>query len=98
MLQLSVKVQSLEFVNRMSSDFANDTLGIYKNQSPKFFSRFENETSVGSGPVREFFSLVIKMLVNGLMVNKPPTVVFEGKNDHRIPVANSLLRSTGFYK
>ena len=89
----------------MSSDFANDILGIYKNQSPKFLSRFsvkfENETSVGSGPVREFFSLVMKMHVNGFPLDggdNPPTLVFEGEHDHRIPVANSLLRSTGFYK
>lgn len=93
------------YVNRMSSDFANDVLAIYKNQNSKFRSRFsvkfENETSVGSGPVREFFSLVMKMLVDGFPLDggdKPPTLIFEGENDHRIPVANSLLRSTGFYK
>lgn len=89
----------------MSSDFANDILGIYKNQCSKFCSRFgvkfENETSVGSGPVREFFSLVMRMLIDGFPLDgedKPPTLVFEGENDHKIPVANSLLRSTGFYK
>ena len=93
------------YVNRMSSDFANDILEIYKSPSRKFCSRFsvkfENETSVGSGPVREFFSLVMKMLINGFPLegeDKPPTLVFEGEKDHKIPVANSLLRSTGFYK
>ena len=70
MLQLLVKVQFLESMsNWTSSDFANDILRIYKSRSSKFCSRFsvkfDNETSVGSGPVREFFSLVMKMLVDG---------------------------------
>ena len=38
----------------MSSDFANDILGIYKSPT-RFSVKFDNETSVGSGPVREFF-------------------------------------------
>lgn len=43
----------------------------------------------------------MEMLVDGFPLDggdKPPTLVFEGENDHKIPVANSLLRSTGFYK
>lgn len=89
----------------MASDFANDILGIYKNHSSKLCARFsvkfENETSVGSGPMREFFSLVMKMILDGFPLDgeeRPKTLVFEGENDHKVPVANSLLRSTGFYK
>ena len=106
MLQSLVKVQFLESMsNWMSSDFANDILRIYKSPSSKFCSRFsvkfDSETSVGSGPVREFFSLVMKMLVDGFPLeggDKPQTLVFENENDHKIPVANSVLRSTGFHK
>ena len=93
------------YVNRMASDFANDVLAIYKAPYSKLLSpfsvKFENETSVGGGPVREFFSLSMSMIMNGFLLegeNKPLTLVFEGEADHKVPVANSLLRSTGFYK
>lgn len=93
------------YVNRMTSDFANDVLAIYKTPNKKlcypFCVKFENETSVGVGPVREFFSLLMSMIMNGFPVDgeaKPLTLVFEGEVDHKTPVANSLMRSTGFYK
>ena len=89
----------------MASDFANDVLAIYKAPNSKLLSpfsvKFENETSVGGGPVREFFSLLMSMIMNGFLLegeNKPLTLVFEGEADHKVPVANSLLRSIGFYK
>ena len=92
------------YVNRMASDFANDVMGIYKAKTDKLCSRFsvkfENET-VGSGPVREYFSLLTSMLIQGFLLygeRKSPTLIFEGKDDHKIPVSNSLLRSTGIYK
>ena len=51
----------------MASDFANDVLAIYKAPNSKLLSpfsvKFENETSVGGGPVREFFSLLMSMIM-----------------------------------
>lgn len=92
------------YVNRMTSDFANDVLAIYKAGNNKLCSpfsvKFENETSVGRGPVREYFSLLTEMMMNGFPAeeeNKPCTLVFEGEDNHKVPVANALLRSTGFY-
>ena len=91
------------YVNRMTSDFANDALAIYKVGNNKLCSpfsvKFENETSVERGPVREFFSLLTEMM-NGFPAegeNKPCTLVFEGEDNHKVPVANALLRNTGFY-
>lgn len=93
------------YVNRMTSDFTNDVLTIYKAPNEKLCSpfavKFENEISVGDGPVREFFSLLMSMVMDGFPVDgqkKPLTLIFEGENDHKVPVANSLLRRTGFYK
>ena len=93
------------YVNRIASDFANNVMGIYKAKTDKLHSRFsvkfENETSVGSGPVREYFSLLMSMLIQGFLLDgekKPPTLIFEGEDDHKIPVSNSLLRSTSVYK
>lgn len=89
----------------MTSDFANDVLEVYKKPISKLCSpfsvKFENETSVGSGRIREFFSLLMSMIVNGFPLegeDKPLTLVFKGEADHKVPVANSLLRRTGFYK
>ncbi|XP_046862669.1 uncharacterized protein LOC124456227 [Xenia sp. Carnegie-2017] len=45
--------------------------------------------------------LIMKMILDGFPLDceeRPKTLVFEGENDHKVPVANSLLRSTGFYK
>ena len=89
----------------MKSDFANDVLEVYKKPVTKLCSpfsiKFENETSVGSGPIREFFSILMNMLIDGFPLdgeNNPVTLVFEGEDDHKVPVANSLLQRTGFYK
>ena len=41
------------------------------------------------------------MLIDGFPLdgeNNPVTLVFEGEDDHKVPVANSLLQRTGFYK
>ena len=93
------------YVGRMTPDFANDVMEIYKKPLQKlrspFSVKFENETSIGSGPVREFFSILMSMVIHGFPLDgevKPVTLIFEGENDHKVPVANSLLRSTGFYK
>ncbi len=93
------------YINRLASDFANDVLEVYKKTIEKLCSPFsvklENETSVGSGPVCEFFSILMNMIVDGFPLDgedKAPTLIFEGESDHKIPVANSLLRRTGFYK
>ena len=43
----------------------------------------------------------MNMIIEGFPLdgeNKPVTLVFEGEDDHKVPVANYLLRRTGFYK
>ena len=89
----------------MKSDFANDVLEVYKKPITKlcapFSIKFENERSVGCGPIREFFSILMNMLIDGFPLdgeNNPVALVFEGEDDHKVPVANSLLQRTGFYK
>ena len=73
----------------MESDFANDVLGVYKKPINKLCSpfsiNFENETSVGSEVVREFFSILVNMIIDGFPLNgenKPVTLVFESEDDH----------------
>ena len=87
----------------MTPDFANDVMEIYKKPLQKLHSpfsvKFENDTSIGSGPVREFFSILMSMVIHGFPLDgevKPVTLIFEGEDDHKVQVANSLL-STGFY-
>ena len=45
----------------------------------RFSVKFENETFVGSGPVREYFSLLMSMLIQGFLLDgekKSPTLIF----------------------
>ncbi len=82
----------------------NDVLSVYKNPNtnlrvaPKV--RFEDESAVGSGPIREFLSIAMKTIEEG--INDPATskvtVFFEGQQDHRVPVHNQCLCLTGMFK
>ncbi|CAH3146691.1 unnamed protein product [Porites lobata] len=91
------------YVNRMTEEFTADVLSIYKKANPCFRSnlrvQFENERAVGEGPVREFFSILMGFVQNGLYVDDPGrlTMLFEGQTDHKIPVPNALLCNSGLY-
>lgn len=91
------------FVNRMTEEFTADVLSIYKKANPCFRSnlrvKFENERAVGEGPVREFFSILMAFIQNGLYLDDPEqlTMLFEGETDHKIPVPNALLCNSGLY-
>lgn len=91
------------FVNRMTEEFTADVLSIYKKANPCFRSnlrvKFENERAVGEGPVREFFSILMGFVQNGLYLDDPEqlTMLFEGETDHKIPVPNALLCNSGLY-
>ena len=91
------------YVNRMKEEFTADVLSIYKKANPCFRSnlrvKFENERAVGEGPVREFFSLLMRFIQNGLYLDDPAQLVmfFEGETDHKIPVPNALLCKAGLY-
>lgn len=61
------------YVNRMTEEFTADVLAIYKKANPCFCSslrvKFENERAVGEGPVREFFSILMGFVQNGLVLH-----------------------------
>ena len=53
---------------------------------------------MGDGPVREFFSLLMGMVQNGFPLEESQvTLVFEGQADHKVPIPNALLCSSGFF-
>lgn len=56
-------------------------------------------TTIGEGPVREFFSILMAFIQNGLYLDDPEqlTMLFEGETDHKIPVPNALLCNSGLY-
>lgn len=90
------------FVDRIGEEFGSDVLAIYKKPNPSFCSsvrvRFQNERAVGDGPVREFFSLLMEMVQNGFPLEESQVaLVFEGQADHKLPVPNALLCSSGFF-
>lgn len=94
------------YVNRMNEEFSADVLAIYKKPNPGLNStlrvKFENEVAVGEGPVREFFSTLMEFLHDGFPLDGEGlgklTEVFEGQEDHKLPIPNALLRNAGFYK
>ena len=94
------------YVNRMNEEFSADVLAIYKKPNPGLNStlrvKFENEVAVGEGPVREFFSTLMGFLHDGFPLDGEGlgklTEVFEGQEDHKLPIPNALLRNAGFYK
>ena len=91
------------YINRLQEEFASDVFTSYKKSSPGFCSgvrvKFENERGVGDGPVRAFFSLLMGMVQNGFPLDETHlSLVFEGQADHKVPVSNALLCSSGFFK
>ena len=94
------------YVNRMNEEFSADVLAIYKKSNPGLNStlrvKFENEVAVGEGPVREFFSTLMGFLHDGFPLDGEGlgkvTEVFEGQEDHKLPIPNALLRHAGFYR
>lgn len=93
------------YVNRMKEEFSADVLTIYKKPNPGLNStlrvKFENEAAVGEGPVREFFSKLMGFLHDGFPLDGAGqgqlTMIFEGQEDHKLPIPNALLRNAGFY-
>lgn len=92
------------YLSRLHGDLENDILQLYKASNfsltaePKV--RFEGEAGVGSGPVREFFSLSMQLLEEGLPdVFEPDKrlLIFEGQEDHKVPRQEPLLRQTGLF-
>lgn len=89
------------YVNRMKEEFSADVLTIYKKPNPGLNStlrvKFENEAAVGEGPVREFFSTLMGFLHDGFPLDGAGqgqlTMIFEGQEDHKLPIPNALLRS-----
>lgn len=83
-------------------DLRKDIMGIYKNPNtnlrvkPKV--RFEEEDGVGSGPIREFLSNVIKVVDDGIPSGNKPLIFLEGEKDHRLPIHDQSLRLIGTFK
>ena len=92
-------------VGRMDgfSEMRRDILGIYKNPKTKLKVtpkvRFEDEAAVGSGPVREFLSNVMKIIEEGIPSStSKPLLFLEGEKDHLLPVHDQTVRLTGAFK
>ena len=92
------------YLSRLEGDLENDILQVYKGKDfnltaePKV--RFEGEAGVGSGPVREFFSLSMQLLEVGLQSIFGPAkhvLLFEGQDDHKVPRQQPLFRQTGLF-
>lgn len=60
--------------------------------------RFEQEEGAGSGPVREFLSIAMKIADEGMATASKPVIFFEGEKDHRLPVHDQSLRLTGYFE
>lgn len=90
------------YVSRIKGEFASDVLSFYKGRSLQLAAtplvRYEGESGVGSGPRREYFSLVMQMLEAGFQTgNDTRKMIFEGEDDHKLPVKDPLLRQTGMF-
>lgn len=99
------KPQQKIFISRVEGNeqLRKDILGIYKNPKTNLRVglkvRFEDEEAVGSGPVREYLSIAINILDEGISSNSNKKLLFfEGQVDHRLPVHNQSLRATGTFK
>lgn len=94
------------FLSRMDgvNELKNDIISLYKSPSTSLRVvprvRFEDESAVGSGPIREFLSLAMKILEEGIddPATSKATLFFECEEDHRIPVHNQCLRLTGMFR
>lgn len=93
------------FISRMEGvdELQREVMGVYKNPNTKLRAglkvRFQEEDAVGCGPVREFLSLGVKIIEDGISSSGSKRVLFfEGEMDHRLPVHNQSLRLTGTFK
>ncbi|XP_028412049.1 uncharacterized protein LOC114534777 [Dendronephthya gigantea] len=85
------------------AELRRDIIGIYKNQKTNLRAkpkvRFEEEGAVGSGPVREFLSLAMKVVEEGIpSATSKPLIFLEGDKDHLLPIHDQSLRLTGTFK
>ena len=59
--------------------------------------KFEGKEGVGSGPVREFLLCAMKIVQEGIGGTGKPVIFVEGE-DHKVPIHDRSLRSTGAFK
>ena len=92
------------YLSRLKGELETDILQLYKGKDTNFTAepkvRFEGEAGVGSGPVREFFSLAMQLLEEGLQSDfgaEKHVLIFEGRCDHKVPRQQPLLRQTGLF-
>lgn len=93
------RVSRLEGLEEMKRDI----FGFYKSSRNKLVSppkvRFEDEEAVGSGPVREYLLVAMKIVDEGIgSASRKPTLFFEGQDDHRVPIHDQSLRLMGAFK
>ena len=93
------------FVSRMDGDeqLKREVLGVYKNPQTNLRVglkvRFEEEDAVGSGPVREYLSIAVNILDEGMLLSSNKKLLFfEGEADHRFPTHNQSLCVTGTFR
>ena len=83
-------------------ELKRDILGYYKDNACKLTAKprvkFESEEGVGSGPVREFLLCAMKIVQEGIGGTGKPVIFFEGEEDHKVPIHDRSLRSTGAFK
>ena len=70
-----------------------DVIGLYKNPNTNLKAglrvRFEEEDAVGAGPVREFLTIAVNIIDEGITSSGSKKLLFfEGQADHRLPVHN----------
>jgi hypothetical protein len=99
------KPQQRIFVSRLDGidELKKEVIGVYKNPKTNLRVgvkvRFEEEDAVGSGPVREYLSIAMNILDEGVSSSGSKKILFfEGQKDHRVPVHNQSLRLTGMFK
>ena len=99
------KPQQRIFVSRLDGidELKKEVIGVYKNPKTNLRVgvkvRFEEEDAVGSGPVREYLSIAMNILDEGVSSSGSKKILFfEGQMDHRVPVHNQSLRLTGMFK
>ena len=83
-------------------ELKRDILGYYKDKACKLTAKprvkFEGEEGVGSSPVREFLLCAMKIVQEGIGGTGKPVIFFEGEEDHKVPIHDRSLRSTGAFK
>lgn len=92
------------YVSRLKKEVASDILLFYKGRktdlTAKPLVRYEGESGIGSGPLREFFSLSMQLLedgIQGIHSSGNKILIFEGQDDHKLPIKDPLLRQTGLF-